>query len=82
VRSIPTLLAAKDGTIVKVQLGSLPPEKFAKLIGDIYESRGITFPAGLVFIRGGRRGTVCKTVDYGSIKYTYLVGHNPRRPSI
>jgi thioredoxin len=32
IRSIPTLLGAKDGTIVEVQLGALPPDKFEEFI--------------------------------------------------
>jgi thioredoxin reductase (NADPH) len=32
IRSIPTLIAAKEGTIVQVQLGALTPDKFEKMI--------------------------------------------------
>lgn len=35
VRSIPTLLAAKNGEIVKVQVGALTPDKFEKLIQEL-----------------------------------------------
>jgi thioredoxin len=35
VRSIPTLLAAKNGTIVKVQVGALTPDKLEKLIQEL-----------------------------------------------
>ena len=35
VRSIPTLLGVKDGTIVKVQLGALPPDKFEAMLKEI-----------------------------------------------
>jgi len=35
VRSIPTLIAAKDGTIVQVKMGSLAPPKFAAMIEDL-----------------------------------------------
>lgn len=35
VRSIPTLLAVKDGTIVKVHLGVMQPDKFAGLIQEL-----------------------------------------------
>lgn len=35
VRSIPTLLGAKDGTIVEVQMGALPPDKFEEFIHKV-----------------------------------------------
>lgn len=35
VRSIPTMLAVKDGTIVKVHVGMMPPDKFAKIIEEV-----------------------------------------------
>src|ERR1700723_3880107 len=35
VRSIPTLLGAKDGTIVAIQLGALPPEQFEEFIQKV-----------------------------------------------
>lgn len=35
VRSIPTLLGVRDGTIVKVQMGALPPEPFEKMIAEV-----------------------------------------------
>ncbi len=37
VRSIPTLLAVKDGTIVKVHVGMMMPDKFAALIADLFK---------------------------------------------
>jgi thioredoxin len=35
VRSIPTILGAKDGTIVQIQLGALPPDKFEEFIQKV-----------------------------------------------
>lgn len=35
VRSIPTILGAKDGTVVEVQLGALPPDKFDDFIKKV-----------------------------------------------
>jgi thioredoxin 1 len=35
VRSIPTLIAAKEGTIVKVQLGAMRPDQFEKMIAEL-----------------------------------------------
>ncbi len=35
VRSIPTLIGAKDGTIVGARLGALTPEKLAKFLAEI-----------------------------------------------
>ena len=35
VKSVPTLLGVRDGTIVKVQMGALPPDKFEKLILEL-----------------------------------------------
>jgi thioredoxin 1 len=35
VRSIPTLLGAKDGTIVEVQPGALPPDQFEDFIQKV-----------------------------------------------
>lgn len=35
IRSIPTLLAAKDGTIVKVQVGAMPPQKLESWIQEL-----------------------------------------------
>jgi thioredoxin len=35
VRSIPTLLAAKDGTIVKAQMGGMLPDAFENMIKDL-----------------------------------------------
>ena len=36
--SVPTLIAAKDGTIVQVQLGALTPDKFEKMISTLSSS--------------------------------------------
>ena len=38
VMSIPTLLAAKDGTITQTQIGMVPPTKLASIIKSLRES--------------------------------------------
>lgn len=35
IRSVPTLIAAKEGTIVQVQMGALTPDKFEKMIATL-----------------------------------------------
>ena len=35
IRSVPTLIGSKDGTIVQVQAGALTPDKFEKMIAAL-----------------------------------------------
>lgn len=38
IRSIPTVLFVKDGTVVKVQTGAAPPDKFEKAIQEMRDA--------------------------------------------